>query len=57
MCLKEYINLVLQVHDDLDLHAGLDVDGGDLLHDLLRGQQVDDALVYAHLEAIPGLGT
>ena len=30
---------------DLDLDAGLDVDGGDLLDDLSRGVQVDQALV------------
>ena len=49
--------LHLSVGDgDLDLHAGLDADGGDLLDDLGRGVQVDDPLVDAHLEAIPRLG-
>ena len=38
------------------LHAGLDVDGGDLLHDLGGRVQVDHALVDAHLEAVPRLG-
>ena len=39
------------------LHAGLDVDGGDLLDDLGGGVQVDDTLVDPHLELVPGLGT
>ena len=39
------------------LHAGLDVDGGDLLHDLGGRVQVDHALVDPHLELVPGLGT
>jgi hypothetical protein len=34
---------------DLDLHAGLDGDGGDLLHDLGGRVQVNDALVDPHL--------
>lgn len=41
---------------DLDLNASLDVDD-DLLDDLGGGSQVDEALVDAHLEAVPGLGT
>lgn len=40
---------------DLHLHAGLDADGGDLLDDLGRAVQVDQALVNAHLVAVPGL--
>ena len=39
------------------LHARLDVDGGDLLHDLGGRVQVDHALVDPHLELVPGLGT
>ena len=47
---------LLRVGDgDLDLHAGLDADGGDLLDDLGGGVQVDDPLVDAHLEAVPRL--
>lgn len=42
---------------DLDLYTGLDVDRRDLLDDLGRRVQIDDALVDAHLETIPGLGT
>ena len=42
---------------DLDLHTGLDADGGDLLDDLGGRVEIDDALVDAHLETIPGLGT
>lgn len=41
---------------DLDLDASLDVDD-DLLDDLGGGVQVDEALVDAHLEGVPGLGT
>lgn len=40
----------------LDLYTGLDVDRRDLLDDLGRRVQIDDALVDAHLEAIPRLG-
>lgn len=40
---------------NLHLDAGLDVDD-DLLDDLGRGVQVDQALVDAHLEHVPGLG-
>jgi len=42
---------------NLNLHAGLDGDGVDLLDDLRRRVEVDDVLVDPHLEAIPGLGT
>jgi len=42
---------------DLNVHIRLDGDGGDLLHDLAGRLEVDDALVDAHLETIPGLGT
>ena len=35
---------------DLNLYTGFDGDGGDLLHDLWRGVEVDHALVDAHLE-------
>jgi len=35
---------------DLNLYAGLDVDGGNLLDDLRGRVQVDDALVDSHLE-------
>merc|ERR1719381_452683 len=41
----------------LNLHARLDVDGGNLLDDLGGGVQVNDALVDSHLELVPGLGT
>merc|ERR550519_813835 len=40
----------------LNLDSGLDVDGGDLLDDLAGGVEVDDALVDAQLELVPGLG-
>merc|ERR1739847_154176 len=41
----------------LNLHAGRDVDRRELAHDLGRAEQVDDALVDAHLEAVPRVGT
>mmetsp|Transcript_29068 Transcript_29068/g.74786 ORF Transcript_29068/g.74786 Transcript_29068/m.74786 type:complete len:209 (-) Transcript_29068:37-663(-) len=41
----------------LNLDTGLNGDGGDLLHDLRGRVKVDEALVDAHLEAIPGVGT
>lgn len=46
----------LSSNGDLNLDTGLDVDN-DLLDDLGGGGQVDKALVDAHLEEIPGLGT
>jgi len=42
---------------DLNIHSRLDGDGGDALHDLRGRLEVDDTLVDAHLETIPGLGT
>lgn len=42
---------------DLDFDSGVNADGGDLTHDLAGGVQVDQALVDAHLEAVPGVGT
>jgi hypothetical protein len=41
---------------DFDLNTGLDVDD-DLLDNLSRGVEIDETLVDAHLEHIPGLGT
>ncbi|KAB8532553.1 hypothetical protein FH972_025498 [Carpinus fangiana] len=48
-----------QDHDcngDLNLNTSLDVDD-DLLDHLGRSVQIDEALVYAHLKGVPGLGT
>ena len=42
---------------NLHLDARLDRDGCDLLHNLRGRVQVDEALVDAHLEAVPGGGT
>ena len=42
---------------DFDLHPRLDGDSSDLLHNVGRGVQIDNALVDAHLEAVPRLGT
>lgn len=41
---------------DLNLDTSLDVDN-DLLDNLGGGVEVDEALVNAHFEAVPGLGT
>ncbi len=41
---------------DLDINVGLNRDGGDLLDHLRRRVEVDDALVDAHLEPVPGVG-
>ena len=40
----------------LNLDAGLNRDGGDLLHNLRGRVQVDQALVDTHLEAVPRVG-
>jgi hypothetical protein len=42
---------------NLDLHSGLERDRGDLLDDLGGRSEVDEALVDAHLVAVPSLGT
>ena len=42
---------------DFDFHTGFDGDGSDLLDDFRGGNQIDQALVDTHFEAIPGLGT
>jgi len=41
---------------DLDVDAGLDVDGRDLLDGVLRRVEVDQALVDLHFEALPRVG-
>ena len=41
----------------LNLDTGLDGDGGDLLDDVGGGVEVDEALVDAHLEPVPSVGT
>merc|ERR1711915_89385 len=42
---------------DLHIYIRLDADGGDGLDDLRGRVQVNDTLVDAHLEPVPGLGT
>ena len=39
-----------------DFNTRLDGDRGDLLHNIRGGVQVDQALVDAHLPAVPGVG-
>lgn len=48
MWCKFYILVV--GNGDLNLHSGLDVDGGDLTHDFWWRMQIDDSLVNSHLE-------
>ena len=43
------------IDGDLDLDAGLNGDGRDLLHDIRRGVQVDQALVDPAQRALPTL--
>ena len=45
------------VDGNVNLDTGLNGDAGDLLDDLTGGVQIDEALVDAHLEAVPGVGT
>jgi hypothetical protein len=42
---------------DLNFYTGFDGDGSDLLHDLGRGVEIDDALVDAHLVFVESDGT
>lgn len=42
---------------DFDFYARLNADGGDLLDNLRRAVQVNQALVDPHLEAIPSFGS
>lgn len=42
---------------DLNLHSRLDRDRSDLLDNLRGRVEVQDALVDAHLEAVPGVGS
>jgi hypothetical protein len=46
---------IIQV--DLNINVRLNRDRGDLLNHLGRRMQVNDALVHAHLEAVPGIST
>lgn len=48
--------IFLSRDSDFDFDTRLDVDD-DLLDDLSRGVQVDEALMDAHFKGVPGLGT
>jgi hypothetical protein len=49
---------VLGLYDgDLDVDAGLDGDGGDVLDGVVGRHQVDQPLVDPHLEAVPAVRT
>jgi hypothetical protein len=45
------------VDGDIDLDSRFNRNTGDLLDNIRRGVQVDQALVDAHFEAVPGVGT
>ncbi len=55
--LSHYHTRDLLLDGNLNLNTGCDADGGDLLGNLRGRAQVHNALVDAHLKAIPGLGT
>ena len=55
-CFPNPSTLCLSSNCNLHLDTSLDIDD-DLLDNLSRGSQVDQALVDAHLVAVPGLGT
>merc|ERR1711992_474863 len=63
--LSHYFNTLQQLLEplsgvgdgDLNLYAGLNVDGGDLLHNLGGAVEVNHSLVDPHLELVPGLGS
>jgi hypothetical protein len=42
---------------DFNINTRFDSDGSDFLHGLQGGSQINDTLVNAHFETIPGLGT
>jgi len=42
---------------DLNLETGFDGDGGDLLDDLVRRVEIDDALVDPYLKSVQGIET
>lgn len=50
------MEVCLSSNGDLNLDTSVDVDN-DLLDDLGGGVEVNETLVDAHLEAVPGLGT
>ena len=52
---KTKVTLVDVSNLNLNLNARLDGDGGDLLHDVGGGEEIDEALVDAHLEPREGL--
>lgn len=55
---SELLRCLLALSDGhLNLDSRVDVDGGDLTHDVGRRLQVDQTLVDAHLEAVPSVGT
>ena len=48
--------LLLERDRHVNLNTRLDRDGGDALHDVDGADEVDEALVDAQLEAVPGVG-
>jgi hypothetical protein len=49
--------LIVRKIGDLHLHSGLHGDVGDLAHNVLSAEELQDALVDVHLEAIVRIGT
>jgi len=47
----------LLLNGDFHIHAGLDLDRRDLLHDVAWAVEVDPALMDSHFEPIPRVGT
>lgn len=50
-------NLLFSNDGDFNIDTRFDSDSSDFLHGLQGGSQIDDTLVDAHFETIPGLGT
>jgi len=42
--------------DEVHVHGGVDLEGGDVLHDRGGAVDVEDSLVDLHLISVPGVG-
>lgn len=54
---SQHFTSLVVLDGDFDINSGFDGDGSDLLDGVSRSLQVDQTLVDAHFEAIPGVGT
>lgn len=52
-----YYSQHLLSNGNLDINARLNVEGGNLLDNLRRREEINGSLVDAHLVSVPGLGT